>query len=202
MTEVTVVVQDTPDVAVSIVGDVVVATILTIPPTPVSSVPDPITNSDVNTISGTVEQSILQSVVGPNPLPGDSLKVGRVLRIRAGGDHTETLLPIAITFRIKFNGVDLNVGGQVIMQNRGTNQGWWIECDVMIKGVGTDVGYSSVFKGQFRDGTGLMNNALASFDSASGIDTTIDNTIDITAESNLGGGTLRTFNLSIENVGG
>lgn len=202
MTEVTVVVQDTPDVSVSVVNDVVVATILTIAPTVGSSVSDPITNTSINQIVGTTEQSMLISPVGPNPVPANGLAGGRVLKIRTGGLHTESPSPLSVTFKVKLNGADIGVGVNANIPNRGTNAPWWLEIDIEINGVGASVGYSAVVKGQFKDGTGAVNSVLGASTYSGGINTTIDNTIDVTAQWSGAGGQLDIYSFSLEHVGG
>ncbi len=136
----------------------------------------PITNT-------TTETSLLDGGVGSLSVPANGFKVGDSFRAVASG-HISSVNNNTLRLRIKANGLILADTGLITMASS-TNKHWNLDVSFTVRTLGASGVASIVTAGTFfyiKDASTSFEGANFSTETVTGFDTTVANTLSITAQ--------------------
>lgn len=141
------------------------------------------TNSSTPVTNTTVETSLLDGGLGTLTVPANGFKVGdSFLAVLTG--HISSVNNHTLHIRIKSDGVALADTGIIIMPAT-TNKNWKLDVNFTVRTIGSSGIASIVTGGTFfytKDASNSFEGANFSTETFTGFNTTIDNTIAITAQ--------------------
>ena len=154
-------------------------------------------------ITTTGEQSLLSgaTVLGSLVLKANTLKAGTQLEICARGiESTLPTTPGNNRLNLKFNAVNVASGGSSTLPTNQVNTGWMLDATLVVESVGaTGTIRGSGQETRTTSATGANTISLYALgQSPITINTTIDNTIDLTANFNTAGNSITLTFLSIK----
>lgn len=164
--------------------------------------PAAVTNSATVAVTTTTLTSVLASPVGNLVLPANSIKAGRVIRVRMGGKLTTTVTNPAMSLSLYLNGVSM-AAASFSVPTAATAKPWSAEIDMQVKAVGASVGYGVSGKSQVQVDSGSAFFVCGNWlDATTGLDTTVANTMDVKFQFEDAAQSFTVYTLSIEQING
>lgn len=143
------------------------------------------TNSSTPISNTVVETSLLDGGLGTLTVPANMFKVGDSFHAVLTG-HISSINNHHLQIRIKCDGIDLADTGVIVMPSC-TNKHWKLDVHFTIREIGAAGIASIVSGGTFiytKDASNAFEGVTFSKETNTGFDTTIDNTLEITAQWN------------------
>lgn len=141
------------------------------------------TNSSTPVTNTLVETSLLDGGLGTLTVPANGFKVGDSFHAVATG-HINSVNNHTLHIRIKSNSIVLADTGAIIM-SASTNKHWKLEADFVVRALGAS-GVAKIATGGIffytKDASNAFEGTNFSTETSTGFDTTISNTLAITAQ--------------------
>ena len=141
------------------------------------------TNSSTPVTNTTTETSLLDGGLGTLTVPDNGFQVGDSFHAVATG-HISSVNNHTLQIRIKTDGIVLADTGVIIMAGS-TNKHWKLELDFTVRAIGTS-GVAKIATGGIffytKDASNSFEGTNFSTETTTGFDTTVSNTLDITAQ--------------------
>lgn len=141
------------------------------------------TATSVPVTNTTVETSLIDGGLGTLTVPANGFQVGDSFHAILTG-HVSSVNNEDLTIRIKTGAVELSTTGSITMAGT-TNKHWKLEVYFTVRTIGTSGVASIVTGGTFmysKDASNAFEGANFSTETTTGFDTTISNTLSITAQ--------------------
>ena len=141
------------------------------------------TNSSTPITNTITETSLLDGGLGTLTVPANMFKVGDSFHAVATG-HISSVNNHTLQIRIKTDGIVLADTGVIIMAGS-TNKHWKLEVEFTVRAIGTS-GVTKIATGGIffytKDASNSFEGTNFSTETTTGFDTTVSNTLDITAQ--------------------